>query len=145
VKTTTTTGTVRKPPVTTSKPPVTTTGTVRKPPVSKGPDASTYVAQGDQFYNAKNYDDALEAYQKAVQINPSLPNAQYRIGWIKNDKEEYEDAIGPLTQSIRLQPTHTSYYELGYSYRKLDRYEEALKAYKEALRIKPDYASAYHD
>ena len=74
-----------KPPVKTNsgastvrKPPVTTTPPVKKPPVTKGPDANYYNSQGDQFYTAKNYTAALTAYQKAIELNPSLANAQYR-------------------------------------------------------------------
>ena len=96
------TTTTRKPTTTTTKPPATTT---RKPPVTSGPDASYYTNQGDQYYNAKNYQEALVSYQKAVDINPSLATAQYRIGWIKNDLEDFEGAIPPLLQAARVQPT----------------------------------------
>ena len=138
VKTNTAATTVRKPPVTTTPP-------VKKPTVVKGPDANYYNSQGDQFFTAKNYTAALTSYQKAIELNPSLATAQYRIGWIKNDQEDYEEAIEPLNQAARLQPTYSAYYELGYAYRKLERYDEAMNAYKESLRIKSDYASTYHD
>jgi tetratricopeptide (TPR) repeat protein len=133
------TAAVRKPATTT------TTTTTRKPPVNRGPDANYYNTQGDQFYTAKNYKAALESYQKAVGLNPSLANAQYRIGWIQNDLEQYDEAIEPLMAATRLQQTAPTYYELGYAYRQLAKYDEALNAYNQCLRIKADHATANHD
>src|SRR5258708_21390874 len=74
----------------------------RKPPV-RGFSADYYNRQGDEFYKANNYKDALEAYLKAVDLNPNLATAQYRIGWIYNEREEYDDALEPLKRATALQ------------------------------------------
>src|SRR5580765_1557550 len=53
------TTTVKRPPRRTP-PPRTTT-----PPPKRGITAEQYNAQGDEYFKAENYDDALEAYQRA--------------------------------------------------------------------------------
>ena len=86
----------------------------------------------------------MEAYKKAVQINPKIASAHYHIGWILNDHERYQEAIASLTEAVRLQPNYpVALVELSYSYRNLKRYEEALEANREATRLKPDYAKPY--
>src|SRR5580765_6584709 len=65
-------------------PPRTTTRTL--PPANRGMTAEQLNAKGDELFNAKNYDDALEFYQKAVALKP-LAGAYYHLGWIYNDQE----------------------------------------------------------
>src|SRR5690349_16576540 len=72
----------------------TTTPTTRRvPPARTTTDTKTttadaYYQQGEALYNAKKYSEALEPYLKAVQLNPLMSNAWYRIGWIYNDQEQ---------------------------------------------------------
>ena len=109
----------------------TTPSTVRRPPRAPARRATTaeqYNQQGDELFEAKEYDDALELYLKAVQLRP-IASAFYHIGWIYNDKEDYDHAIPPLQQSVRLNPNDSvALNELGLSYRSLKRYSEALDA-----------------
>src|SRR5205085_4333158 len=77
------------------RPTSTTTTTGRKPTgtTTTGPTADSYYQQGEALYNAKQYKDALEKYLNAVDVNPSMASALYRIGWIYNDLEEYDSAV----------------------------------------------------
>src|SRR5258708_34146780 len=133
----------------TVKRPRTTPSTVRKPPpvrapVRRGITAEQYNQQGDAQFEAKQYDDALELYLKAVQLRP-LALAFYHIGWIYNDKEDYDQAIPALQQSIRLNPSDAEVLsELGYSYRTLKRFDEALDSYRRAISPKRDHASPHY-
>src|SRR5260221_1379545 len=120
--------------------------TVRKPrpPVKRGVTAEQYEQQANEAFAAKQYDDALELYLKAVQLKP-LALAYYHIGWIYNDKEDYDQAIPALQQSVRLNPSDAVVLnELGYSYRSLKRFDEALDSYRRAIAAKRDYASPHY-
>src|SRR5690349_18368196 len=46
--------------------------TTRRPtaPIRRGVTAEQYNAQGDEFFKAENYDDAMDAYTKAVGLKP---------------------------------------------------------------------------
>jgi len=106
--------------------------------------ADGYYQQGEQLYNAKKYKEALPLYFKALEQNPSMADALYRIGWIYNDLEDYERAVAPLKRVTVLKPTAAVFFELGYANKMLVHYPEALTAFKEAIRLKPDYAGAHY-
>src|SRR5256885_11271659 len=74
----------------------------RKPAtaIRRGFTADQYNQQGDQLFDAKNYDDALEAYEKAVEIKP-IASAHYHLGWIYNDRDNYGDALSALQRGAR--------------------------------------------
>src|SRR5207302_142251 len=119
--------------------------TVRKPtaPVRRGITAEQYNKQGDDFFEAKEYDDALEAYAKAVQLKP-IASAYYEIGWIYNDQGQYSQAIEPLRQAASFKANYAeAQEELGYAYYKLERSQEAIAAYRSAVSMKPDFGLAY--
>src|SRR6266403_3171291 len=123
-----------------------TTTAVRRPrpPVRRATTAEQYNQQGDELFEAKQYDDALDLYLKAVQLRP-MALAYYHIGWIYNDKDDYDQAIPALQQSVRLNPSDAVVLnELGYSYRSLKRFDEALDVYRRAIAAKRDYASPYY-
>src|SRR2546423_1068097 len=89
------------------KRPRTTPTTVRRPrpPVRRETTAEQYNQQGDELFESKQYDDALELYLKAVQIKP-LAIAYYHIGWIYNDRDDYDEAVTALQQSVRINPNN---------------------------------------
>jgi tetratricopeptide (TPR) repeat protein len=124
----------------------TTTRTVARrprPPARRGITAEQYNKQGDEFFTAEEYDDALEAYNKALQLKP-IASAYYHIGWIYNDRDEFAQAIEPLSQATRLKADYAEpHQELGYAYYKLGRSQEAIPEFQNAIRLKPDYGLAY--
>jgi tetratricopeptide (TPR) repeat protein len=123
----------------------TTRTTVRRPrpPVRRGITAEQYNKQGDEFFTAEEYDDALDAYNKAVQLKP-IASAYYHIGWIYNDRDQFAQAIEPLSQATRLRTDYAEpHQELGYAYSKLGRSQEAIPEFQNAIRLKPDYGLAY--
>jgi len=123
-----------------------TTTAVRRPrpPVRRATTAEQYNQQGDELFEAKQYDDALDLYLKAVQLRP-IASAYYHIGWIYNDKEDYDQAIPPLQQSVRLSPNDAVVLsELGFSYRSSKRYGDALEMYRRVISLKRDDPEPYY-
>src|SRR5882762_155343 len=123
----------------------TTRPVVRKPrpPVRRGITAEQYNKQGDEYFTAEEYDDALEAYNKAVQLK-AIASAYYHIGWIYNDRDQFTQAIEPLSQAARLRADYAEpHQELGYAYYKLGRSQEAIPEFQNAIRLKPGYGLAY--
>src|SRR5947207_3455077 len=130
---------VRRAPVRRTTPRTTPTG-----PVRRGTTAEQYNAFGDEAFKAEKYDDAMEAYQKAVAMKP-IASAFYHIGWIHNDREEYDEGLAALQQAVTLNPNDAvAFNELGYSYRNLKRFAEALSAYRKATQVRSDYATPYY-
>src|SRR5689334_17721375 len=83
-------------PTTTSKRPTSTTSGNRPTSTNKPANnsvAENYYQQGEALYNQQRYKEALDFYLKAVDANPSMASALYRIGWIYNDQEDYDNAL----------------------------------------------------
>src|SRR5207253_8388471 len=111
--------------------------------IRRGLTAEQYNLQGDTFFDAEQYDDALETYTKAVQLKP-IASAYYHIGWIYNDRDQFAQAIEPLSQAARLRADYAEpHQELGYAYYKLSRSQEAIPEFQNAISLKPDYGLAY--
>ena len=72
----------RRPPPRRTTPPRTTTTA----PPRRGITAEQLVAMCDEAFKAKQYDDALEAYQKAVAMKPIM-SAYYHIGGSRTIKK----------------------------------------------------------
>lgn len=91
--------------------------------------------------NKKDYTEAMNWYNKTLEIKPKERKACYGIGYCLNSKGKYSDAISYLKVSIEQELNYTAaYVELGYSYYKLDNYSEALvnfkKQFYKMLRMK---------
>src|SRR5438045_4011676 len=63
--------------------------------------AAEYEAEGDRYYEQKDYDSALVAYENAAKLKPSY-RSLYRIGWINNDFSEYAKALPALDRAIAI-------------------------------------------
>jgi len=60
---------------------------------------------GDFHYRAARYDDALEFYQRALKINPSLGDDIYlKLGNIRFKRQEREEAVKCWEQALALDP-----------------------------------------
>lgn len=111
---------------------------VPKTPLRTQKTATAYETDGDRFYTDKDYDSALDAYENAAKIKPSI-HSLYRIAWIHNDYEEYDQALPFVERALALDP-QVSYLhtEKGYSLRRLNRNVEALAEFKRAVQIDPN-------
>lgn len=109
--------------------------TTPKRTAQPGKTAAAYQADGDKFYDDKDYDSALVAYQNAARLKPTL-RSLYRIGWIYNDFEEYAKALPMLNQAIAIDPTASAVYlEKGYALRRLKQNNEAIGALKKSIEL----------
>ena len=60
---------------------------------------------GDYYYRASQYDEALESYQRAVKLNPSLGEDVFlKLGNIRLRRRETEEAIRCWERALELDP-----------------------------------------
>lgn len=70
--------------------------------------AQLYKNMGDYRYRATQYDDALDAYQRAVKLNPSLGEDVYlKLGNIRYKRQEREEAVKCWERALELDPENT--------------------------------------
>ena len=95
--------------------------------------------------------EAVQAFDKAIQLNPDSAeaysnrgNALKELGQVENAVASFNDAVASYDKAIQLKPDFAeAYYNRGNGLKDLGRLDEAVASYDKAIRIKPDFAGAY--
>ena len=88
-------------------------------------------------------DEIVDAYSKAIQLDPTSVLAYNNRGIMKAALNRYEEAIEDYNQAIRLVPSDARVYSnRGVARAALGSYVEAIEDYGEAIHRNPDYAAA---
>src|SRR5215471_16770688 len=73
--------------------------------------------QGTAQFKDGHYDQALELFGRAVQLDPAFVVALNNLGATYNVLGQYDKAVTVLNRALRGQPNFTeAYYELGVAY-----------------------------
>jgi len=109
-----------------------------------GSDAVGWNNKGVQYLNARNYPAAVDAFNQAVKIDPTLVIAWYHRGLAHYRSDKPARAVADLSRAIGLKPDDAdAYLYRAHAQLRLNRTEDALKDYSEAIGLKPDDAYAY--
>ena len=88
----------------------------------------------------------LNAYDKALRLNPNLVEAYHNRGMIKITFGQLEAALADYDAAIARNPDYAqAYYSRGMVKEFLDQREAALADYDAAIAQKPDYTQAYYN
>lgn len=95
----------------------------------------------------QQYDDAINAFKKAVALKSTYGEAWHQLGWCYNEVGKYNEAIDALKKEEMNNPADqaSTDLELGYAYKGLDKNDEALPYFNNAIKIDPNYALAYKE
>jgi tetratricopeptide (TPR) repeat protein len=105
-----------------------------------------FLQKGIAFYNQKNYEEALVAFEQAIQLDPKGNFAWYCKGVALNNLGRHEEAIKTNETAIQLNPKDaTAWHHKGVALSYLGRHEEAIKAYETAIQLDPKDAEAWHN
>src|SRR5260370_16970245 len=58
------------------------------------------------FHNASQYDQAISALQKALELEPDYIEAHVGLGWVYDEKKKYGEAIAELEKAANLGNRH---------------------------------------
>jgi tetratricopeptide (TPR) repeat protein len=101
--------------------------------------AAAYKSQGDAYVEAKDYARAVEAYRKALSLDPSLYGASYGLGVAAISLNQYPEANAAFKQYLAVKPNDAlAMILLGITYRELKQYPEAALAFQAAIRLRPE-------
>lgn len=106
----------------------------------------TYFRLGNNYLGAKQYDQAIEAYKKAIAVLPLVSYAHNGLGLAYVGLKKYQEGVAELKEAIRLEPGDpTAYFNLGTTYVSLKEYPKAVATLQQLIRLKPDrdYAHLY--
>jgi tetratricopeptide (TPR) repeat protein len=66
--------------------------------------AKEHVEKGNHHFEQKQFADAESEYQRAIQIDPDLADAHYRLGLLESQKEHPTAATRSLSRAVELDP-----------------------------------------
>ena len=99
-----------------------------------------------EYYRARDYDQAIECFNKAVELNPNFYNALSNLGSLYNRIANYDKAVECLNKSIEINPNYDkSWNNLGSVYSKMRNYEKAIECFDKAIAINPNDFVAYYN
>ena len=88
----------------------------------------------------KNYDEAIENYQKAIKLKPNWADAYLNLGNAQRDFGYLIKAIESFQKAIQVKPDFAkAYYNIGLSMSQKGDIEKAIKNYHQCLELKNDF------
>ena len=95
---------------------------------------SEHYNKGIEYYKEGKYDQAGDAFEKALKLKPNHVYAMYGLGNTYYCKAKYDDAVKAYTKAINLNPDYPKvHYSLSLAYSKLGMTRDAEKE-KEIFR-----------
>lgn len=117
-----------------------------RPQESFRDEARMHWGLGSMHAAAKQYGDALLAFDRAIELNPNVSDFFYSRGSVYADLRMTEEALVDFNQAIQLDPNRaTTYNDRGAIFRQLRRYAEALTDFDHAISLDGNYARSYYN
>lgn len=105
-----------------------------------------YAKQGDACFFENRYEDAIIAYDRALQIQPDLADTWNNRGVVLTRMQRYPEAIASYEQATTIRPNYPdAWNNRGVVLLELQQYTEAIVCYEQAIQAKPDYADAWNN
>ncbi len=109
------------------------------------PQISTPKVAGSLHLKAKRFQEALAAFEQAIQLDPDDASIYNGKGLTLSELKRYQEALAAFEQAIGLNPYFANaYINKGMMLNQLKRYQEALPAFERAIQLEPTNASAYN-
>ena len=125
-------------------------------------DANQALAEGNRLMDENDTLRAIEAYRRAIELDPDLPEAHFKLGIAyalvemqleqegrasetvdakgkTSSEKQFEKAVEAYKKWIDKNPEDdVAHYNLGRTYNKLHKDDEASKEFKQAVKLKPE-------
>jgi cytochrome c-type biogenesis protein CcmH/NrfG len=96
------------------------------------------------YYDSGEYEKAVEAYKRALQLNPGSEETYYRLGMAYGSLGKFKEAAEAYNNAVRLKPDYAAaYHNLGHAYSNLEEHDKAIRAFRRSIQHEPDNVEAY--
>jgi tetratricopeptide (TPR) repeat protein len=86
----------------------------------------------------ERYNESLEAYRKAIDLDGDLDRAWYRQGHVLLIVQRFDESLASLDKAVEFNPENAeAWNDKGVVLRKLERNEEALDCFQRAIQLDP--------
>ena len=100
--------------------------------------------EGDRLREQDKLGEAIQAYRRALDLDPNFPEAHNNIGISYTANREYDLAEAHFAAAAALQPDNARHhYNLGVVRAAKGHYALAVQAYTKAVELDPDFLAAY--
>ena len=101
-------------------------------------------AQAQQFERDKQYQDALDSYREAAQLDPSWFEAQYNCGVVAYRLKDYDQSLRAYEMALAIQPdSEDARYNFALALRAAGYVPDAVNELKKILASHPDDVRAH--
>lgn len=101
------------------------------------------VGLGNDYLKAGRFDEAMEEYLNAIQLNPQFAPVHYNLGNIFLEKGLLKEAQDMYLKAIEIDNNYAeAHCNLGVTFAKEEKLDRAKEEWTKALQIKPDLNSA---
>jgi len=115
--------------------------------------ARELLEKGKQLYRDDQDEQAVQAFQEAVKLDPDLAEAHFRLGLgyealgkPEEAEAEYKKAIERYRKYLEEHEDDSeAHYNLGQTYAGLGQYSDAIREYRLATKLKEDDPDIYYD
>jgi len=111
-----------------------------------GPSTATdLINKGYALDSQGKYDEAIQAYDEAIEIDPQYVGAWINKGSALYSQGKYDEAVQAFDEAIEINPQFAEvWYNKGSALHAQGKYDDAIKAFDETIRLNPDYAEAWY-
>ncbi|KAG6891059.1 hypothetical protein C0995_014148 [Termitomyces sp. Mi166 len=104
--------------------------------------ADAHKQRGNTLMSAKKFDEAIQAYNESVALDPTNPVYYSNRAAAYSSKGDHLAAVGDAEKAISLDPKFLkSYHRLGHAYWGLGDTEKSIEAYERGLKQDPQNES----
>ena len=98
------------------------------------------------LYGRLQYRQAVECFDRALQIDPHSAEAHYNLGLVLMELAQYSKAAAHMQSALQSKPRFPKAENgLGSALLQLGRSDEAILHFQQALALDPDYLEAYNN
>lgn len=101
--------------------------------------------EADKFKVAGKLEEAIAAYQKAIDGDPNNANLYFDLGIVYYNAKRYQEAVAAYDKIIEKDPTLTNaYHNKALSLGKAGRFQEAVTTYKHYINLVPNEPDSFY-
>ncbi len=104
-----------------------------------------YARLGFVLAEDNKHEEAITAYEKAVEMKPDYALAWNNLGSSLHDTKQFAEAIIAYYKAIEIKPDdEDAWYNLGLALHEIKQFTEAIGAFNKAIDLKPYYEQAWY-
>lgn len=103
-----------------------------------------YMRRGEEQFQIQNYEQAMQNFEKAVEVNPQLDYAYQMLATCSANLKQYDHALSYAKKALEINPQNGQIQvDLGYYYQTLKQYQESVKSFQAGIQSLSETSQRY--